>query len=139
MPAGQRRCGADGRGKREFKTMPERRRVVAVIPCNDLKASEAFYALLGFRREADAADYGDYVMLNDEGGAEIHLTKATEDWLVPGKSPFGIYFYADNVEVLASRLEGRLLHKPKRQPWGMFEFAVSDSDENLVRVGRGAS
>ena len=40
---------------------------------------------------------------------------------------------------LASRLEGRLLHPPKLQPWGMFEFAVSDPDENLVRVGRAGS
>jgi len=70
-------------------------------------------------------------MLHDEGGAEIHLTKAAEDWLVPHKSPFGIYFYADNVEELARRLEGRLLHPPKQQPSGMFEFSVSDSDETL--------
>jgi catechol 2,3-dioxygenase-like lactoylglutathione lyase family enzyme len=118
--------------------MSERRRVVAVIPCNDLAASEQFYGLLGFGRHLDAVDYGDYIMLHDADGAEIHLTKAAEDWLVPGKSPFGIYFYADNVEELAERLKGRLLHPPKLQPWGMFEFAVSDPDEHLVRVGRGA-
>lgn len=118
--------------------MVERRRVVAVIPCNNLTASEEFYGILGFRRDPNAKDYGDYVMLADDGGAELHLTKAAEDWLVPGKSPFGIYFYTENVEDLASRLDGRLLHKPRLQPWGMFEFAVSDPDENLVRVGRGA-
>lgn len=119
--------------------MIERRRVVAVIPCNDLVASEEFYGLLGFGRHPDAVDYGDYIMLNDAGGAEIHLTKAAEDWLVPGKSPFGIYFYAENVDELAERLKGRLLHPPRLQPWGMFEFAVSDPDEHLVRVGRGAT
>lgn len=73
----------------------------------------------------------------DEGGAEIHLTKAPEGWLIPGKSPFGIYVYADNIEELASRLEGKLIYPPRLQPWGMFEFAVPDPDENLVRVGRG--
>lgn len=119
--------------------MAENRRVVAVIPCNDLKASEQFYGILGFLPDPAGEDYGDYVILTDEGGAELHLTKAAEDWLVPGKSPFGIYFYAENVEDLASRLEGKLLHKPKLQPWGMFEFAVSDPDEHLVRVGRAAS
>jgi len=118
--------------------MTEQRRVVAVIPCNDLGASEEFYGVLGFARHPDAVDYGDYVMLYDNGGAEIHLTKAAEDWLVPHKSPFGIYFYADDVDELARRLEGRLLHPPKLQPWGMYEFAVSDPDEHLVRVGRGA-
>lgn len=54
-----------------------------------------------------------YVMLHDAGGAEIHLTKAAEDWLVPDKSSFGIYFYADNVEELAHRLKGRILHPPR--------------------------
>lgn len=113
-------------------------RVVAVIPCNDMQASETFYRLLGFEREPDATDYGDYVILHEPGGAEIHLTKAPEGWLIPGKSPFGIYFYADKVHDLASRLEGKLLHPPKKQPWGTYEFAVSDPDENLVRVGRPA-
>lgn len=94
--------------------MPERRRVVAVIPCNDLRASEAFYAVLGFHRHPGAEDHGDYILLTDDGGAEIHSTKAAEDWLVPGKSPFGIYFYADNVEELASRLEGHLLQALSR-------------------------
>lgn len=118
--------------------MSDRRRVVAIIPCNDMTASESFYGLLGFRRDSAGVDYGEYVMLEDDGGAEIHLTRAAEDWLIPGKSPFGIYFYADDVEELASKLEGRLLHAPRLQPWGMFEFAVSDPDENLVRVGRRA-
>ncbi len=30
---------------------------------------------------------------------------------------------------------GRLIHPPEAKPWGMFEFAVSDPDETLVRVG----
>lgn len=118
--------------------MAETRRVTAVIPCNDLAASEAFYGLLGFRRDPDGVDYGDYIILSDDGGADIHLTKAAEDWLVPGKSPFGVYFYAEDVEEIAKRLEGKwkLLHPPMKQPWGMFEFALSDPDEHLVRVGR---
>ena len=115
--------------------MSQRRRVTAIIPCNDLVASEAFYGLLGFQRDPGGANHGDYVLLSD-GEADIHLTRAPEGWLIPGRSAYGIYFYADNVEALAMRLEGRLLHPPRHQPWGMFEFAVSDPDENLVRVGR---
>lgn len=93
--------------------------------------------MLGFRREPGGTDYGDYVLLNDEGGAEIHLTVAAEDWLVPGKSPFGIYLYADNVEELAARLDGKwkLLHQPRLQPWDMFEFAVSDPDSTWYESG----
>jgi len=116
--------------------LSEKRRVVAVVLCNDLKASEAFCNELGFHRDVNGEDYGDYIMLSDAGGAEIHLNTAAEDWLAPGKSPFGLYFCADNVEDLAAKLQGRLLHPPRLQPWGMFEFAVSDPDEHLVRVGR---
>lgn len=109
--------------------------VVAVVPCNDINASLAFYELLGFEpRGGDI--YPDYAVLTNAGGAQLHLTVAPEGWLIPGKSPFGIYVYSNAVEELASRLAGRLLHPPKAQPWGMFEFAVSDPDENLVRVGR---
>jgi hypothetical protein len=111
--------------------------VVAIIPCNDLTASLAFCALLGFTR-SPGETYPDYAILSDGKGGSLHLTVAPEGWLVPGKSPFGLYIYADDVEHLASQLESRLLHPPRRQPWGMFEFAVSDPDENLIRVGRPA-
>ncbi len=116
--------------------MSSNRRVIAVIPCNDLKAAETFYALLGFGRGTGNADHSDYVLLSDAGGAEVHLSKAPDGWLIPGRSSYGIYFYADNVDELAARLGDRLLHPPRHQPWGMYEFAVSDPDENLVRVGR---
>ncbi len=111
--------------------------VVAIIPCNDFAASLAFYALLGFER-GTGETYPDYAILADGKGGHLHLTTAPEGWLIPGKSPFGLYIYADNVEELAERLASRLLHPPRKQPWGMFEFAVSDPDENLVRVGRRA-
>jgi hypothetical protein len=29
----------------------------------------------------------------------------------------------------------KLIHHSRLQPWGMFEFAVSDPDEHLVRIG----
>ena len=108
-------------------------RVVAVVPCNDLAASREFYALLGFGAQSS---YPDYAILTDGKGGDLHLTKAPDGWLIRGKSPFGIYVYAEDVEGLAARLGDRLLHPPKLQPWGTFEFAVSDPDENLVRVGR---
>lgn len=109
--------------------------VVAIIPCNDLAASLAFYQLLGFERDPGET-YPDYAILSHGKGGALHLTRAAEGWLIPGKSPFGIYIYSDEVEALAARLGDRLIHPPKAQPWGMFEFAVSDPDENLVRVGR---
>jgi hypothetical protein len=44
-----------------------------------LDASEAFYAKLGFMREAS------------HEGCKIHLTIAVEGGLIPGRNPFGLY------------------------------------------------
>lgn len=72
--------------------MSEASRVVAVIPYNDREATEVFYAKLGFARAPGGEDYGEYVILTDADGAQLHLTQAPEGWLVKGKSPFGVYF-----------------------------------------------
>jgi hypothetical protein len=102
--------------------------LTAILPCNDLDASEAFYARLGFtHREGD----DDYRMLSDGRGGELHLTAAVEGWLVPGRNPFGLYLYVEGVDELAARMGCGAEDKP----WGMYEFAVSDPDETLVRVG----
>ena len=68
----------------------------------------------------------------------LHLTDAVEGWLVPGRNPFGLYLYTDDVDALAARFKGETLerHGPEQKPWGMYEFSLSDPDETLVRVGR---
>ena len=113
--------------------MPHRHTLTAILPCNDLDASEAFYGRLGFTKHGD---YGDYRILADGRGGELHLAQAVEGWLIPGRNPFGLHLHADNVEALAQRAGDLLLHPPEDKPWGMFEFALSDPDETLVRVGR---
>jgi predicted lactoylglutathione lyase len=105
----------------------------AILPCNDLDASEAFYNKLGFKRLPGGDDA--YRMLADSQGAALHLTRAVEGWLVPGRNPFGLYLSVDDVDALAKALGPLLIHKPEHKPWGMYEFAVSDPDETLVRVG----
>ena len=102
--------------------------LTAILPCNDLDASEAFYARLGFtHRDGDEG----YRMLSDGHGGELHLNAAVEGWLIPGRNPFGLYLYAENVDELAAIMGCRAEDKP----WGMYEFALSDPDETLVRVG----
>jgi catechol 2,3-dioxygenase-like lactoylglutathione lyase family enzyme len=110
--------------------------LTAILPCNDLDASEAFYALLGFSKRGD---HGDYRILSDGSGASLHLNKAPEGWLIPGRNPCGLYLHTANVVELAARMGDRLIHPPEDKPWGMFEFAVSDPDETLVRVGRSSA
>ena len=115
--------------------------LTAILPCNDLDASEAFYNRLGFARPASdrpapGAD-DSYRMLSDGKGGTLHLTDAAEGWLVPGRNPFGLYLYTEEVDRLAEVFKGETLEKngPEHKPWGMYEFSLSDPDETLVRIG----
>ena len=109
--------------------------LTAILPCNDLDASERFYNRLGFSRpstEKPAAGEEDtYRMLSNGKGGFLHLTDAVEGWLVPGRNPFGLYLYTDDVDALAREVGA----KPEHKPWGVYEFSLSDPDETLVRVG----
>jgi len=107
--------------------------LTAILPCNDLDKSEAFYARLGFVREGGGDE--SYRMLSDGKGGELHLTHAVEGWLIPGRNPFGLYLYAENVDELARSMGELVSHPPADKPWGMYEFTLSDPDETLVRVG----
>jgi predicted lactoylglutathione lyase len=106
--------------------------MTAILPCNDLDASEAFYVRLGFTQRGGDDDYR---MLSNGRGAMLALTAAVAGWLVPRRNPFGLYLYAENVDELAAAMGETVLHKPENKPWGMYEFAMSDPDETLVRVG----
>jgi hypothetical protein len=106
-----------------------------ILPCNDLDASERFYNRLGFARpESQRPVWGEpdtYRMLSNGKGGYLHLTDAVEGWLVPGRNPFGLYLYLEDVDAAAHEFQ----KSPEDKPWGMYEFAVSDPDETLVRVG----
>jgi catechol 2,3-dioxygenase-like lactoylglutathione lyase family enzyme len=111
--------------------------LTAILPCNDLDASEAFYNRLGFRRPPESA-YDEYRMLSDGKGGDIHLQPAVEGWLVPGQNPFGLYLYTEEVDALAAIFRDEIIEREKRpthKPWGMYEFALSDPDQTLVRIG----
>ena len=110
--------------------------LTAILPSNNLDASEKFYKKLGFEVQNQ---YPDYRILSDGKGGELHLTKAVEDWLLPGRNPFGLYLYTEKVDELAAAFGSSVMHPPQIKPWGMYEFAVSDPDETLVRVGKPAS
>ena len=112
--------------------------LVAILPCNDLDASERFYARLRFKRPPDYTVHGkdDYRILSNGRGGHLHLNRAVEGWVVPGRNPFGLYLYVDNVDEVAAAAAGDgKLSDPEHKPWGMYEFALSDPDGTLVRVG----
>jgi catechol 2,3-dioxygenase-like lactoylglutathione lyase family enzyme len=120
--------------------MTEPHALTAILPCNDLDASEAFYNRLGFKRPklqgAKPDWYHTYRILSDGKGGAIHLTKAVEGWLIPGRNPFGLYLYSEDVDGLAAGFAGEpIASAPEHKSWGMYEFALSDPDETLVRIG----
>jgi catechol 2,3-dioxygenase-like lactoylglutathione lyase family enzyme len=121
--------------------MPPVHALTAILPCRDLDRSEAFYARLGFVRPAgdrpEAGEADEYRILVDGGGASLHLTRSVEGWLVPGRNPFALYLQTEAVDDLARRFAGETVASrgPEDKPWGMYEFALSDPDDTLVRIG----
>jgi len=103
--------------------------LIAILPCTNLDNSEAFYARLGFR--CHDSRFGDYRILANPDGGELHLRTCREGWLRPGENPFGVYFYTEDVDALATCVGAVAEDKP----WGMYEFALSDPDQTLVRIG----
>jgi hypothetical protein len=113
--------------------------LTAIVPCNDLDASEAFYNRLGlFQDPASKDEHDGYRMLGDGRGAFVHLTTAVEGWVVPGRNPLGLYLYTPDVDAMAARVRDDIIgpsKAPEHRAWGMYEFALSDPDETLVRIG----
>jgi hypothetical protein len=72
--------------------------LTAILPCNDLDASEAFYNRLGFTRFDTEHKYDTYRILSDGKGGNLHLTDAVEGWLIPGRNPSDLYLYTEDVE-----------------------------------------
>jgi len=114
--------------------MTDQHRAVAIVPARDMDASEAFYRRLGF---VVAADYGDYRILEDGRGGHIHLN-ATPGW--PARiedNALGLYLYVEDVGAAAERVRELIIGAgPETKPWGTYEFAVSDPNGALVRIGR---
>ncbi|WP_232629546.1 bleomycin resistance protein [Methylobacterium sp. Leaf118] len=119
--------------------MAPRSLLAAILPCRDLDVSEGFYARLGFTREAgQEAWQATYRLLRRPDGARLHLRQAEAGWIVPERNPFGLYLYAEDIDALAAGFPAAIIGAdgPEDKSWGMREFAVSDPDGTLVRVGR---
>ena len=116
---------------------PERQSATPIIPCNDPDAAEAWWNRLGFRRP-EGQDYGDYRMLSDGAGCEVHLTRAVEGWVTPGRNPFGVYVYTRRVDTIAEAMREAVIEPgkaPEHKAWGMYEVSLNGPDDLLVRVG----
>ena len=63
--------------------------LTAILPCNNLDASERFYYRLGFKRSESyrppPGEPDTYRLLSNGKGGHLHLTDAVEGWLVPAR------------------------------------------------------
>ena len=112
---------------------------IPILPSRSLADTVAFYRRLGF--EGDVHEFGDYAILT-RGTVELHFF--THRTLRPEESHAGCYLRVQDAAAwhreLASAqlpLHGIPRMDPlKDKPWGMREFAVVDSDGNLIRIGQ---
>jgi len=115
--------------------------LTAILPCNDLDTAERFYNRLGFVRSPQyrppPSEPDTYRLLSNGKGGFLHLTDTVPGWLVPGRNPFGLYLYLEDVDALADEFRDEIIGEsaPEDKPWGMYEFALSGPDETLIRVG----
>jgi catechol 2,3-dioxygenase-like lactoylglutathione lyase family enzyme len=107
----------------------------AILPCNDIDKTQAFYERLGFA--VTGGDSG-FRIMTDGCGWHIALRPAEPGWVIPDRNSHGIYLYAEDVDAVADRVRDIIIEHgaPHVKPWGMYEFAVGDPDGVLVRVGR---
>ncbi len=103
---------------------------IAIIPCNDLDTTQKFFQRLGFEATSIYPHNG-YRILHDKHGASLHLTRTEPGWVVPERNAHGVYLYSRDVVSLAKEFG----YTPDIKPWGLSEFAVSDPNGLLVRVG----
>ncbi|RBP09265.1 putative enzyme related to lactoylglutathione lyase [Roseiarcus fermentans] len=108
-------------------------RLIAILPCKDIDAAQAFFERLGFQLEPGSLP--DYRMLADGLGGELHLSPAVEGWLDPDRNPFALYLCRRDVDAAAAAFAGETLGPPEDKPWGTYEFALDGPDGALVRVG----
>ena len=104
--------------------MDQKHAAVAIIPCTDLDESQAFYERLGFTATSVYSAHG-YRILHDAKGASVHLTRVEPGWVIPERTAYGVYLYAEDVEALAAHFGCTA----ELKPWGLAEFAVSDPSD----------
>jgi uncharacterized glyoxalase superfamily protein PhnB len=106
-----------------------------VLPALDIiRASEFYKNILGF--EVNIFTAHDYVVMKKDG-VGINLWK-TEDKNLCENS--GCYIYVTDIDVLYKELSQKDVIHPngnlEDKPWGMREFAIVDTEGNLLRIGQ---
>ena len=113
---------------------------IPTLPCRSVSETVAFYKRLGF--EGGAHEFnGEYAILR-RGAVELHFFSHTE--LVPAHSSAGCYIRVLDVESIYRAFSSSQLPRAgiprmdalEDKPWGLREFAIVDTDGNLLRIGQ---
>ena len=112
---------------------------IPILPSRSLSDTLAFFRRLGF--EGKVHSHGDYAILTG-GTVELHFFTHRE--LIPAESSAMCYIRVSDVESIHRTFA--LAELPRQgiprmdaledKPWGMREFAIVDSDGNLLRIGQ---
>lgn len=105
--------------------------IVAILPVADVDRAEAWYGRLGF---TVVSSYDDYRILN---AGELSLHLATSDHH-PAASTTAVYLYvgdADAVHQAWVAAGATIVQPPEATSYGLMEFAATDPDGNLWRIG----
>ena len=109
-------------------------RAAAIVAAREMERSITFYQRLGF--VVERFEGGEYAFASRDGVA-LHLRDGAEE-VEEGKSTAGLYLYVtDADEVYEEWVTAGVtpLGEPEDKEWRMREFAVSDPDGTLLRVG----
>jgi catechol 2,3-dioxygenase-like lactoylglutathione lyase family enzyme len=112
---------------------------IPILPSRSLSDMLAFYRRLGF--EGEIHSFGDYAIIRRDT-VELHFFTHRE--LRPAESSAGCYIRVSDADSIYRAFT--LAQLPRKgiprmdaledKPWGMKEFAVVDSDGNLLRIGQ---
>ncbi len=106
----------------------------AIVPVRELARAVAFYQRLGF--VVEPYEGGGYAFVSRDG-VQLHLREAADE-LEQGGNPCGVYLYVTDADEVYEEWRGtgvEMLGEPENKAWRMREFAVSDPDGTLLRVG----
>ena len=112
---------------------------IPILPSRSLEDTLAFYRRLGF--DGQIHGHGDYAIVT-RAALELHFYTHRE--LRPAESSAMCYLRVSDVESVSRDFAAAQLPRkgiPRQdaledKPWGMREFAVVDSDGNLLRIGQ---
>ena len=120
---------------------PTTDRAIPTLPSRSLTATLAFYHQLGFVGTVHPASDGGYAILTC-GDVELHFF--AHPALRPAESHAGCYVRVGDADAWFATASAAGLPRAgiprldalRDAPWGMREFAVVDSDGNLLRIGQ---